>query len=499
MEETLKKFKEYLNKIQQYNQAVALFMWDMQTGAPKESVESKIDSIGYFSTEVFRLSNAPEYGEMLEELGKPENFEKLDQGMQVTVRRYLRDFERTQRVPEEFYTELVTTQARSEQAWEEAKEADDFSIFAPHLDKVIRMMKEYVHYMEPDQDVYEVLIDMFEEGMNAETIDKLFDELKAGLAPLIEKINASEQADISALDRKYDIEAQKKVQDYLLRYIGFNFDRGTTGESMHPFTTTLCPGDVRVTNHYDETMPLSAMFSAIHEGGHAIFDQNINPEFRGTAAAEVNMMGLHESQSRFFENILGRNINFWIPIYDDIRELMPQLKEVPLETFMSAVNYVHPSLIRTEADEVTYCMHIILRYEMEKAIFKDHVPTDQLPELWNQKMKELLGVVPDSDASGILQDMHWSDGSFGYFPSYLLGSIYDGMFYEAAQRDLGDLDRILREGRVKEVTAWLNENIHRYGSCYTSKEVLERVCHQEVSAEPLLKFFEKRYSEIYNF
>ena len=499
MKETLQQFKDYLKKIQQYSQATTLLTWDMQTAAPKESVESKIESIGFFSTEVFRLSTADEYGKLLKELSRPENFSQLDQGMQLTVKRSLRDYERTKRVPEDFYTELVTTQARSEQAWEEAKEANDFSIFAPHLDKVIHMMKENVHYMEPDQDPYEVLLDMFEEGMDEATIEKLFDELKEGLLPLIAKINASEKPDLSAFDKSFDIEAQKKVQDYLLNYIGFNFDRGTTSESMHPFTMTLCPGDVRVTNHYDEHMPISSMFSAIHEGGHAIFEQNLDPVFKNTAAAEINMMGLHESQSRFFENILGRNKNFWIPIYSDIQELMPQLKDISLDTFMSAVNDVHPSLIRTEADEVTYCMHIILRFEMEKAIFKDHVPTDQLPALWNKKMEELLGVVPSTDATGILQDMHWSDGSFGYFPSYLLGSIYDGMFLEEAEKELGSIDEILAAGKVKEITKWLNEKIHRFGSCYNSKEVLNRVCGKEATAKPLLNYFNKKYSEIYHF
>ena len=499
MEQTLQNFKDYLKKIQKYNQAAILFTWDMQTASPKKSIENKIDSIGFFSTEVFRLTTAPEYGALLEELSLPENFEKLDPGMKLTVKRYLKDYRQAKRVPEDFYTELVTEQARSEQAWEEAKEANDFSIFAPHLDKVIRMMKEYVHYMDPDKDVYEFLLDMFEEDMDSQTIDNLFDELKEGLIPLIAKINAAPKPDLSALDKTFSIEDQKKVQDYLLHYIGFNFDKGNTSESMHPFTETLCPNDIRVTNHYDEHMPISSMFSAIHEGGHAIFEQNIADELQGTAGAEVNMMGLHESQSRFFENILGRNKNFWLPIYKDIQELLPPLKEVSLDTFMAAVNDVHPSFIRTEADEVTYCMHIILRYEMEKAIFRDHVPTDELPALWNKKMEELLGITPACDAEGILQDMHWSDGSFGYFPSYLLGSIYDGMYLEQVEKEFHGLDQLLADGKIKDVTKWLNENIHQYGSLYTSKEVIRRVCGSEISARPLLRYFNKKYSEIYNF
>lgn len=499
MNDILQQFKDYLKKIQQYNQAATLFSWDMQTAAPKDSTENKIESIGFFSTEVFRLSTSKEYGALLEELSKPINFSQLDEGMQTTVKRYSRDYQRFQRVPEDFYTELVTTQARSEQAWEQAKEANDFSIFAPHLDKVIAMTKKYVHYMEPDQDPYEVLLDMYEEGMDSATIDNIFSELKEGLRPLLEKINAAEKPDLSAMEGIYPIEAQKKVQDFLLHYIGFNFNRGTTSESMHPFTITLCPGDIRVTNHYMETLPISSMFSAIHEGGHAIFEQNIDEIYKDTAVSEINLMGLHESQSRFFENILGRNKNFWIPIYDQVCELLPPLKKVPLDTFMAAVNDVHSSFIRTEADEVTYCMHIILRYEMEKAIFKDHVPTKELPALWNQKMQDLLGITPANDAEGILQDMHWSDGSFGYFPSYLLGSVYDGMFLEAAEKELGSLDILLKNGCVKDITKWLNEKIHRYGSLYTSKEVIERICKKEISAKPLLDYFNKKYSQIYHF
>ena len=241
------------------------------------------------------------------------------------------------------------------------------------------------------------------------------------------------------------------------------------------------------------------MFSAIHEGGHAIFEQNVDKDFWHTAAAQINMMGLHESQSRFYENILGRNPHFWTPIYEKMSELLPEFKTIPFDTFVKAINDVHPSMIRTEADEVTYGLHIILRYEIEKAIFRDNVKTDDLPALWNQKMQELLGITPANDAEGILQDMHWSDGSFGYFPSYLLGSIYDGMYLEAIQKDLGDLDTVLENGRILDITHWLKEKIHRFGSMYNSKEVIERVCGKEISAQPLLRYFEEKYSKVYEF
>ena len=499
MNETVAQLKEYMKKFQQYQTIESLLGWDLSTMTPEKGIDSKTEALGYFSTESFRLATSKEYGEILKELSAPEQFDQLDDAMKVTVRRELRDYERFVRVPEKFYTEYVTLKARSQKAWESAKKANDFSIFAPYLDKVISMTKQYVRYMEPDQNPYEVLLDLFEEGMDSAAIDRIFDELKAGLRPLLEKIKASKQPDLSALQGKYDIQAQKKVQDMLLSYIGFDFTRGATAESEHPFTTEIGSGDVRVTNHFKEEDPIAAIFSAIHEGGHAIFGQNIDPSYENTAVMQVNLMGLHESQSRFYENILGRNPNFWSPIYDKLGELLPKFKEIPFNTFCQAINYVQPSLIRVDADEVTYCLHIILRYEIERAIFNDEVTTKELPQLWNDKMEELLGIRPSSDAEGILQDMHWSDGSFGYFPSYLLGSVYDGMFLQQIEKELGSIDDLLAQGKILDITKWLNTNIHQHGSLYTSKEVIERLCGKELSAQPLLDYFNKKYRKIYSF
>lgn len=285
----------------------------------------------------------------------------------------------------------------------------------------------------------------------------------------------------------------------LLSYMGFDFTKGTTAESEHPFTSEIGSGDIRITNHFREEDPLAAIFSAIHEGGHAIFDQNIDPSYAHTSVMQVNMMGLHESQSRFYENILGRNPGFWSPIYTKLGELLPHFQEVPFDTFLKAINHVEPSMIRIDADEVTYCLHIILRYEIERAIFNDEVTTEELPALWNDKMEELLGIRPATDAEGVLQDTHWSDGSFGYFPSYLLGSVYDGMFLEAIEKELGSIEEIMSKGEIMKITKWLNTNIHQNGSLYTSREVIQRLCGKEISARPLLDYFNKKYSEIYSF
>lgn len=497
MSQIYEEFSDYLEKMQLYSRAATLLYWDMETQMPKMGFEGHAKASAYFSTELFKLSTAPELKKYLDALAAPEEFEKLDLEGQFIVRRMKRDFERDSRVPEEFFARYVEEKNLSGKAWKEAKRAADFSLFAPHLAKMVEMTKQMAAYTDPGREVYDVLVDQFEEGMDSATIDRLFGELKEELIPLVQKVVSSDQPDSSMFEGHYDEDAQRKVQRLLLEYIGFDWNRGTVGETEHPFTLNFSSQDVRVTNHYYEEDPLAAMFSAIHEGGHAIFEQNVNPKLDGTVAGSCRYMGLHESQSRFYENILGRNKNFWVPIYGQVQNLLPGLQKISLNDFHKEINHVRNSMIRTEADELTYCFHIILRYEMEKAIFRDGVPVEELPGLWNKKMQEYLLITPQNDAEGILQDMHWSDGSFGYFPSYLLGSIYDGMFLEQMEKELGSVDVLLRDNRIGEITRWLNQKIHVYGSMRLSRDVLREVCGKEVTAQPLIRYFKEKYSALY--
>ncbi|MDD2959987.1 MAG: carboxypeptidase M32 [Lachnospiraceae bacterium] len=497
MSQKLNEFKKYLKEMNQYSRVSTLLSWDMYTLTPKAGFQGMADALTYFSTKQFLMSTSDELMELLEALSAPEEFDQLDETMQFTVSRMKRDMEKNRRIPADFFEAFSQEKSASQQAWEEAKRSSDFSVFAPHLEKLIAMTIQQCEYTDPGKEVYDVLLDQFEEGMDSATIDQLFEELKKGLLPLLNKILAAPQPDSSILAGHYPASEQKKVQALLLDYIGFSMDAGAVGESAHPFTSGFSRNDVRITNHYYENNPISAMFSAIHEGGHGIFAQNVNPAFEGTAADDCMYMGIHESQSRFFENILGRNKNFWLPIYDKVQALLPDLAQVSPDDFWREINHVQNSLIRTEADEVTYCFHIILRYEMEQAIFRDHVPVNELPALWNRKMQEYLQITPANDADGILQDMHWSDASFGYFPSYLLGNIYDGMFLEEVEKELGPVDQLLADGRIQEITKWLNRNIHWYGSTRLPKEVIEKVCGREASAQPLLNYFTKKYTAIY--
>lgn len=470
----------------------------METTTPKLGFEGQADALAYFSTECFKLKTSEELSEILDELQKEEKFSKLPDHWQFIVKRMRKELEEARRIPVDFYETYVQAQAESGRAWKEAKVASDFEIFAPHLEKMIEMTRKMAEYTNPGEETYQVLLDQYEEGMDQETIDRLFAELKAQLQPLLDQILLAKDPDGSKFVGHYEIDAQRKVQALLLEYIGFSFDAGAVGESEHPFTMNFSSSDVRVTNHYYEEDAINAMFSAIHEGGHGIFEQNVNPDYDGTVAGSCQYMGIHESQSRFFENILGRNIHFWMPIYDRIQELLPKLKEISLEEFYHQINCVKNSLIRTQADEVTYCFHIILRYELEKAIFNENVPVKELPKLWNDKMEEYLKIRPENDAEGILQDTHWSGGSFGYFPSYLLGSIYDGMFLEAVEEDLGSVDEILKNGEIQKITAWLNDKIHQYGSTRLPKEVIKAVCKKEISAKPLMDYFTNKYTSLYH-
>ncbi|MCR5671255.1 MAG: carboxypeptidase M32 [Butyrivibrio sp.] len=493
----LEQYKEKNRELNHLSHAVALMNWDLMTGAPEGAKEKLADSLTYFSTESFKKSTSDDYYNLVCELSKPEEFEKLDDVMKFDIARTKRDLDRMRRVPASFYEEHVRTMSASSIAWPAAKQNNDWNSYKEPLKKTIESVKKMQEYTHPGEEVYNTLIDTYEEGMTCEIIDKVFAELRQELVPLVEKVTSAPQPDHKLFSMKVPAHKQAELCKFLVEYMGMDMNRFAQAESEHPFTTNMNLDDVRITNHYYENEVIAAIFSAIHEGGHALFEQNVDHKYEGTCGSIINYMGLHESQSRFYENILGRNINFWKPIWPKVLEIVPELKDVTLEQFHKEICHVENSFIRTEADELTYCLHIILRYEIERDIFRNGVSVDELPALWNKKMQELFGITPSTDSEGILQDMHWSDGSFGYFPSYLLGSIYDGMFLEAIEADLGSVDEILAAGDIKKITGWLGKNIHQYGSTRISGEVLKEVCGKELSAQPLIKFFKKRYTEVY--
>lgn len=491
------EFVQYYGEIKKYQDTENIISWELHTEAPEKAVDSLVDLQSFYSSKAFEMSTSDKMGEYLNKLSQKDNQDGIPDQWLKSIKKLTEDYKENKNIPVEFYSEYSKTVAKSEDVWQNAKRNNDYNSFKPYLEKIVNMTKEMCKYRNPDKNPYDLLLNDYEKGMESKEIDEIFDTIKRELIPFVKSITLKPQPDTTKFFGEFDINKQKELSKFLLEYIGFNMAGGVMAESEHPFTTGINMNDVRLTNHYDRENIISPIFSIIHEGGHGIFEQNVDSKYMDTPLFSCEYMGLHESQSRFFENILGRNINFWKPIYYKIKELFPQYENIRLEDFYREINHVKNGLIRIDSDEVTYCFHIIIRYEIEKSLLNGDIQVDDLPRVWNEKMEEYLGITPKTDADGILQDSHWSAGLFGYFPSYLLGSVYDGMLYDKIKEELGDVDKLLSEGNIKEITKWLNENIHKNGTSVVPKELIESVCGKKISAEPLLNYFKEKYSEIY--
>lgn len=494
----LEELKQLLKEMEHYAAACVLLSWDLETETPKRGVDTVVASLTALSTKHFELSVSEQMETLVYALNEPEEYEKLDEIWQKSVRRMKKDFEENKRIPVDFYSQYVENRAKAGDVWREAKNNNDFASFAPYLKKNIENEIQIHKYMHPEMEPYASMLDTYEKGMDEATIDRIFNELKEALIPFVKEILSKPEPDDNKFKGNFELHKQEELSRFLLEYIGFDFDRGCIAESEHPFTSGTGKNDVRITNHYHKDDLLSAVFSIIHEGGHGLFMQGPDDCYELTPFSDCGYMGLHESQSRIWENVLGRNINFWKPIYPKVQELFPEYKDISLEEFYHEINHIRNGFIRCDSDEVTYCFHIILRYELEKELIAGNLSVEDLPAAWNAKMKEYLGIEPPTDTLGVLQDTHWSGGMFGYFPSYLLGSVYDGMFLETMEQELGDIDTILAEGRAKELTAWLHDKIHRYGGYREPKEVLMAVCGKEADAKPLIQYFKKKYRVLYS-
>lgn len=495
----LKDFNELIKKIKYYNEALALLFWDLRTGAPKKCVSSRAEVIGMLSAEIFGLSVSEEMGEYLAYFEKEENNTKLDAIIKVIVKECRKEYDKCKKLPADKYKEYVILTSESEAVWEEAKKTDNFEMFRPYLERIVQFNLEFVELWGYKDNKYDTLLDFYEPGMTVEKLDRIFAELKDRIVPLVAKIGQSEDVPDSAIFTKYfDPKKQEEFSLLILEKMGYDFEAGRLDESEHPFTTEIGPGDVRITTHYYPNLFSSALFSSIHEGGHALYEQNISPELKGTPLHTGTSMGVHESQSRFWENIIGRSYNFWKCHYEELKKLFPeQFEGVPLEMFYRAINKVEPSLIRVEADEVTYNLHVMIRYEIEKALMNQEIRVADLPEIWNAKMKEYLGVVPPNNKKGVLQDVHWAGGAFGYFPSYTLGNIYSAQIYNAIRKEFPNLDEMICCGELWKIKEWLGEKIHKHGKLLQPAEILKAVTGEEINSQYLIAYLENKYKEIY--
>jgi carboxypeptidase Taq len=491
-----KEFLDFVKKMSAYNEALGLIYWDLRTGAPKQGIEQRTEVIGMLSSEVFKLSTSEEMAAYIATLSK----QNISETTKKILEECKKEYERNKRVPAEEYKEYVILQSKAESVWEEAKEKSDFALFRPYLEKLVDMTKRFAHYWGyKEGKMYDVLLDLYEPGITVDILDQVFGELREKIVPLVKQISqSSNKPKTDFLYKNFKKEDQRAFSLDILTKMGYNFNAGRLDETIHPFAIGLNPGDVRVTTKYDEQDFRTAVFGTIHEGGHALYEQNISNDLIGTPLCTGTSMGIHESQSLFYENIVGRSFSFWNNNFDLLKKYAGvQFDEVTIEDFYRAINESKPTYIRIEADELTYPLHVIIRYEIEKGLFNGEIEVKDLPKIWNNLYEEYLGIRPDSDAVGVLQDVHWAGGSFGYFPSYALGYMYAAQFKNSMLKELPNFEELVGEGNLLPIKEWLTNHVHQYGKLKKPLEILNDVTGEGLNAKYLIDYLYEKYGEIY--
>ena len=476
---------------------MALVSWDSQTEAPRDAFSRRAEVMGYMSGEIFKLMVAKENVELIYALDAKKD--ELDDLTAREIKRAKKQIDKIIKIPQAEFVEYQSLLQMAQVNWEEAKAKADYSLFKDTLQKIFDFNRRFVSYYGIDDDPYNVMLDEFEEGMSMKEYDQFFDALKNDLVPFVRKVleKTKNQKNADFVFRHYSESKQKEFSEYLLDVMKFNRNRGLLKKSVHPFTWNTSPADVRLTTRYLENYALSCIFSVIHELGHAIYEQQIDTKWDDTFLSNGASMGIHESQSRFYENILGRSLAFWETHYRKFQEIFPeQTKGISVKEFHKAVNHVEATLIRIEADELTYPLHIMVRYEIEKLLMQDKVSVDKLPTLWNRTIKEYLGIEPKNDAEGVLQDIHWSGGMIGYFPTYALGSAYAAQIYNVMKKEI-DIDKAIRDNKMELINFWLKDKMHQYGSSKTPKELLVSITGEEFNPRYYINYLKEKYTELY--
>jgi len=497
LKEIIQGFRQYLDRKLAYDNALALIFWDQSTGAPKGGAKSRAKTVGILSGEAFAMSVSDTMKGYIDALSGFKD--ELDAETAAMLRICARDYAAMENIPKDEFAAYSELLSEAESVWEDAKEKKDFGIFAPTLERIIKILKKFIDYRGYDGHPYNTLLDDYEPGITAADLDEFFDSIKKGIVPLLKKITAGGKRvrdDFTKIAVPQNI--QEKIAGLIMTEVGFDFDRGMLKTSEHPFTNGTGRDDVRITTHYHENSFLTSLYSVLHETGHALYEQNTDAALTGTILDSGISMGIHESQSRFYENMIGRSRAFWDNMHGRIAALLPEgFDKITSEEFFLACNAVRPSLIRIEADELTYTLHIMIRYEIEKYIFSNDVDVYELPALWNEKYKEYLGIAPPDDGEGILQDVHWSSGLFGYFPSYSLGNAYAAQIYRCMSREL-DVDSLVRNGDYLKIREWLTDKVHKHGSVYLPSELIQNISGEKLNAKYFLEYLYNKYGEIYN-
>lgn len=491
-----KDFKELLKEQSAYKEAIALAHWDMRTKIPKKGVEQRSEVVGFLAEKLHQLETSEKMKYFIDVLKD----NTKDDIIRKTVEECEQNYERNRKIPHDEFKEYVMLQSKSEAIWQEAREKSDFTLFQPYLEKLVDYNKKFANYWGYEKNIYDALLHNYEPGVTTETLDQVFPALRNSLTGLLDKINQSNvKPDPQVLKGHFPKTKQEAFTLDILEKMGYDFSSGRLDETIHPFAISLNINDVRVTTRYDEEDFRMAVFGTIHEGGHALYEQNINRNLASTPLATGTSMGIHESQSLFWENFVGRSESFWSSHYELFKNYAPEaFQSVPLNQFYRAVNEVKPSFIRIEADELTYPLHIMIRYELEKAHINGEIDVKDLPGLWNEKMKDYLGIVPPSDKEGVLQDIHWSGGDFGYFPSYALGYMYAAQFNHTLNKEM-NVNNLIASGEFHQIREWFTKHVHQFGKMKKPLEIVNDVTGESLDAKYLVDYLTKKYSGIYQF
>ena len=493
------KLIERVNELDDLNKAAGLLSWDREVNMPHAGAPARIAQMTTMSSLIHRMSTADEMGELIENAAAELDGAPYDSNEAALIRLLRRNYADARKLPADYVARSSAVSGQAREAWVRARAENDFARFQPWLEQVVELCQEMADYYGYEDERYDALLDKYETNMKTAEVRAIFDALKAELIPLREAIDAGQvKLDDSIVHRPYDVEKQKAFARHIAEAIGYDFERGHLGTAVHPFATSFSRNDARITTRWYSNFLNPSLFGTLHESGHAMYEQGTHADLARTPLARGTSLGIHESQSRMMENIVGRSRGFWQAHFATLQSYFPQaLGNNTAEDFYQAINKTQPSLIRVEADELTYNFHIILRFELEQALLNGELAVADLPAAWNDKMQSLIGITPPNDTEGCLQDVHWSRPGFGYFPTYALGNLYGTQFYEAAVAQNPAIAEELAAGKTDALLVWLRENIHQYGKKFTPGELVQRVTGQPLSHDAFMRYARAKFGELY--
>jgi len=496
MNNNYNKLKSKLEKIADLNNAISVLHWDQEVNLPENATSIRSRQLATLSGIAHQQFTSTEIGDLLNELNTKNG---LDERQRVNINETIKDYEKLKKLPTVFVEKMSESVSKAYFAWNKAKEASDFNLFKNELKDLVNLSVEKAELLGFEDHIYDALLDEYEPGLKVKEVTTIFEDVKKQLVEFVQKIAAQPQIDDEWLYKPYDKQAQWEFGIDLLTQMGYDFKSGRQDLSSHPFTTSFGPRDVRVTTRITENNFTEMTWSCIHEGGHALYEQGLLIDDYGLPTGEAISLGIHESQSRLYENNVGRSLPYWKHNYTKLQKLFPgNLSNVSVEDFYRSINKVQPSLIRTNADELTYHFHILIRFEIEKALIEGSIAVEELPEIWNEKYKQYLNIEVPNDAKGVLQDIHWSHASFGYFPTYSIGSFYAAQFFDKAKQDMPNLLEEIGQGKLLNLLTWLRKNIHQHGKLYSADEMCKKVTGNGLKFEHFINYAKNKYNHIYN-